>query len=317
VANLYIVFVELEDGNDALSVDNLDQGVQLTIGAGQGGDSVDVGPDGEVCLDGGPGADRLTISTPSEACTVDGEQGNDVLTGSSGYDRLYGGDDNDLVLGGSGSDYVYGDVGDDTVRGGPGNEVVVAGGDGDDLLDGQAGNDYLEDDPGDDQISGGPGKDSLSSSFFYDSGDDAYAGGPGFDRFTYFCPSCRISLDGVANDGRAGLGEADNVDAEVLGTPSRIPGDPDEGDPGQNYGTGRDVLVGDADDNVLSSHRGDDRLNGRAGSDSLRAGTGDDVVLADDGVADAAVDCGRGTDTAVVDPLDAPVACENVTVRRP
>jgi Ca2+-binding RTX toxin-like protein len=317
IPGLYIVFVHLFDLDDSLTVDNGDAGAQFTIDAGEGGDEVAVGPRGEVCLDGGPGDDRLAITTPSMACTVDGDDGDDVLTGSAGLDRLYGGDGVDLVNGRGGADYVYGDAGNDTVNGGPGDDVRVSGGDGNDHLYGAAGADYLEDGPGDDQLRGGPGNDSLNSTFFFDSGDDAYLGGPGHDRFTYFCPRCRVSIDGVANDGRPGVGEADNVDVEAVSTPSRIPPDPDEGDPGHNYGSGRDVLVGGAADETFVSHRGDDRLTGGGGSDRLVAGFGDDTVLAADGVADALVDCGPGDDTAIVDPLDSPQNCEHVTVQRP
>ena len=317
VEGLYIVFAYLEAGDDSLSVDNLDPGAQLTIGAGEGADSVAVGPDGEVCIDGGPGADELAITTPSQACIVEGGGGDDTLTGSNGYDRLYGGDGRDVVVGGGGSDYVYGDDGVDTVRGGAGDEVRVMGGAGDDRLEGNAGDDYLGEDPGDDRYDGGPGLDTFDSSFFFGSGDDTYVGGPDRDRFIYFCPSCRVTLDGLANDGRADRGETDNVDAEWIATPSRIPPDPDEGDPGQNFGSGEDVLVGDTADNVLVSYRGDDRLDGAGGRDRLRAHGGDDRVMAADGVADLDVDCGPGNDTAIVDSLDRPVGCEHVTVGSP
>ena len=177
---------------------------------------------------------------------------------------------------------------------------------------------------------GDSGADTFSSSFFFDSGDDAYTGGPGRDRLVYFCPACRISLDDTANDGRASIGEADNVDVEGLSVPSRVPPDPDEGDPGHNYGTGNDTLVGDAEDNVFVAQRGDDQLTGRRGADVLSAGHGADVIRAADGVADSLVDCGPGEDTAFVDALDtphglrarargavAPQAAERLRVRAP
>ena len=294
ISGLYIVFVHLGDGDDALVVDNHDPSVQFTIGAGEGADSVDVGPLGEVCLDGNAGVDHLTLTTPSEACTVDGGEGRDVLTGSDGLDRLYGGPDPDVVLGQGGNDYVYGDDGNDRVDGGPGNEVLIDGGPGDDTLAGEGGDDHFDDGPGDDEFEGDSGADTFSSSFFFDSGDDAYTGGPGRDRLVYFCPACRISLDHTANDGRPSIGEADNVDVEALSVPSRVPPDPDEGDPGHNYGTGNDTLVGDAQDNLLVAQRGDDQLSGRGGVDVLSAGHGADTIRAADGVADSLVDCGPG-----------------------
>ena len=314
VSGLYIVFVHLGDGDDTLAVDNHDPSVQFTIGAGEGADSVDVGPLGEVCLDGNAGVDHLTITTPSQACIIDGGDGKDVLTGSDGLDRLYGGADPDVVLGQGGNDYVYGDEGNDQVDGGPGDEVVIDGGPGDDTLAGEGGNDHLADGSGDDELEGDSGADTFSSSFFFDSGDDAYTGGPGRDRFVYFCPACRISLDHTANDGRASISEADNVDVEGLSVPSRVPPDPDEGDPGHNYGSGNDTLVGDAQDNVFLAQRGDDQLTGKGGADVLSAGHGADVIRAADGVADPLVDCGPGEDTAFVDALDTPEGCEHVHV---
>lgn len=316
VSGLYIIFVYLGDGDDSLAVDNLDGGTQFTVEAGPGGDTAEIGPEGEICLDAGAGDDEVSITTASGPCIVNGGPGRDVLRGSSGLDRLYGGDDNDGVFGGSGSDYVYGDGGADTVHGGPGDEVLIEGGLGDDNLYGDDGSDRLDDDPGDDALLGGAGNDSMHSTFFFDSGDDRYDGGAGFDRFSYFCPACRISLDGAANDGRRATGEADDVAAESVDTPSRIPPDPDEGDPGQSYGRGKDVLAGNAAPNVLRSRRGDDRLVGKGASDILIAGHGDDTVVADDGTADQAVDCGPGTDKAIVDPQDIPTGCEDVTIRR-
>jgi len=314
IPGLYVIFVELGDGNDSLAVDNRDRGVGLTIGGGRGGDSIEVGPRGGVCIDGGPGGDRLRISTPSQACIVEGSGGADTLTGSVGQDRLDGGSAADEILGRGGDDYLDGGPADDTIDGGKDGDTID-GDAGDDHLNGEAGGDGFGDGPGDDEMQGGAGDDRFDSSFFFDSGDDAYLGGSGRDRFTYFCPSCEVSLDGVANDGQANRGEADNVETEMASTPSRIPPDPDT--PGASYGSGRDVLIGDAGANVLRSHRGSDRLMGRAGRDRLEAGGDDDRVLAADGTTDALVSCGPGTDTAVVDRLDEPMACEDVTVKRP
>jgi Ca2+-binding RTX toxin-like protein len=315
VQGLYVVFVELGDANDSLAADNGDPSVQFTVVAGDGSDSVEVGPRGEICLDGDGGADRLTITTPSRSCTIDGGPGDDVLIGSDGYDRLYGGPDADTVLGQGGDDYVYGDDGDDRVHGGPGNEVIAEGGTGDDLVVGEAGHDLIDDGIGDDRLLGGAGADRFYSTFFFDDGGDVYDGGPGRDRLTYFCPTCRISLDNRANDGRPG--EGDDVAVERVAIPSRVPRDPDDGDPGQSYGSGDDVLAGDAADNFLIAQRGDDRLNGGDGADLLRAGRGADVIHADDAAADLLVNCGPGEDVAFVDALDDPVGCERVIQSQP
>ena len=77
VTGLYIVFVHLGDGSDTLAVDNQDPSVQFTepIGAGEGADSVDVGPLGEVCLDGNAGVDQPDAHDSVEGITIDGGEG--------------------------------------------------------------------------------------------------------------------------------------------------------------------------------------------------------------------------------------------------
>ena len=51
--------------------------------------------------------------------------GNDLLTGGSGFDQLYGGGGNDVLFGGADSDWLEGQEGNDTLYGGTGLDLLV------------------------------------------------------------------------------------------------------------------------------------------------------------------------------------------------
>ena len=58
---------------------------------------------------------------------LDGEEGNDVLLGSSGRDALNGGTGNDVLYGGNGNDTLNGGAGDDNLYGGAGSDTLTGG----------------------------------------------------------------------------------------------------------------------------------------------------------------------------------------------
>lgn len=74
--------------------------------------------------------------------TLYGYSGNDELNGGAGSDTLYGGDGDDLLWGEGGHDTLFGDAGNDTLYSGGGNNELD-GGMGDDLLVAQQGNHVL------------------------------------------------------------------------------------------------------------------------------------------------------------------------------
>ena len=156
-------------------------------------------------------------------------------------------------------------------------------------------------------------------------------------------------MDGVANDGRPG--EADNVlnvekiESHVSGTIAGGPGDDiftvyanlDEGNStlignGGNDkltaghyadtldgGAGNDVLVGGLGNDAITGGPGQDTINGDAtgstcGYYTCKIPFGNDVINARDGEADT-IDCGVGTDRAVVDAIDVVANCETVETR--
>jgi Ca2+-binding RTX toxin-like protein len=112
----------------------------IRVYAGRGDDSVRV--------DEANGA--FTPTTPTQ---LNGQRGNDTLTGGSGTDTLNGGDGNDNLVGGSGAETLIGGDGNDAVDGNQGADVAFLGagddrftwdpGDGSDIVEGQSGHDAM------------------------------------------------------------------------------------------------------------------------------------------------------------------------------
>jgi Ca2+-binding RTX toxin-like protein len=133
-----------------------------------------------------------------------------------------------------------------------------------------------------DRLAGGPGDEILHGGL----GDDVMTGGGGTDEVSYDLEAepyqtllrargTRVSLDGVANDGIAGI-EKDNAGSGI----ENITG---------SYGS--DVLVGDGAANRIAGGWGDagtlgDDLTGGAGSDTIQTLRAADVVRSRDGEVD-------------------------------
>jgi Ca2+-binding RTX toxin-like protein len=323
------------DGFDTVEYQRRTERVSITIDGvandGQAGEADNVEPSVDKVI-GSPGDDFL-IGSPGDD-TIDGAGGDDVIDGVGGNDTLEGGTvdgGSDHLIGGSGDDKLSGSAGDDLidgqdgaddVTGGPGSDSVdggrgddhLAGGAGSDTLTGGAGKDLLEGGDGDDTFDGGGGNDALKGN----SGNDVLRGGLGADDlsgndgndevdYELTAVSVRVTLDDVANDGSPREGDNVRKDVEnVLGT------------------GGQDTVYGSSDDNTLDGGGGEDYLNGKGaggdgyrngktGSDRLHGGRGRDVLFSRNGDPDE-VDCGRGTDFAIVDPDDKLYGCERASV---
>src|SRR5713101_5194418 len=74
--------------------------------------------------------------------SVNGGDGDDIITGGELNDSLFGGNGVDVMDGGDGNDVVNGNAGDDVLTGGLGNDSLY-GGSGDDQLDAGDGNDVV------------------------------------------------------------------------------------------------------------------------------------------------------------------------------
>jgi len=209
---------------------------------------------GTLALDlrGGEGGDQLepwdrADGSPIGASrTVDGGGGDDKIIGSSGVDTLRGGGGNDSIDAYGGAD-------------------VVEGGDGNDTLSGDRGHFNL----------------SWAASFVGDSVD----GGPGVDRFEDYhqgATGVTVTLDGVANDGRAG--ENDNL-IGIEFVQSRAPGTytgsegPDEFEIFYDTTGTVSVLKGLAGNDSLEGDHNAQQFDGGSGDDYLEGGYGDDTFV--------------------------------------
>lgn len=208
--------------------------------------------------------------------TVDpaGINGQSVYEGTSGVDRVNGGNDNDTFWGGPGADIIEGNGGDDVALGGEGDDRVTDL-DGFDLLKGGPGDDYLESGPGDDINMGGDGQDVSvgglgSNEAFGGEGSDFVQGGNGADT---------VFGDGGSDWIQGGAGQD-----LLIGDH----GAPFFDDPGARQ-AGHEVFVGQAGENDYDAEGGDDILSQNAAVDR-NAGAGGfdwathqyDTVPADD-----------------------------------
>lgn len=156
------------------------------------------------------------------------------------------------------------------------------GGAANDRFDGNALPNTLKGGAGNDRLVGADGNDTFDGGV----GADLMSGDGGVDTSTY---AGRLETLSVVIDGRFIDGGASDETGDG-GTPDDLAGTENV------IGASRaDTLVGDGAANTLTGGPGADTLRGLAGNDLLRA---------KDGVADTAIICGAGTDTAEADSFD-------------
>ncbi|MDJ0553679.1 MAG: peroxidase family protein [Microcoleaceae cyanobacterium MO_207.B10] len=112
--------------------------------------------------------------------SLSGGAGNDTLNGRGGQDTLNGAAGDDELKGGAGKDILNGDAGNDELTGGKGKDSLD-GGAGDDELTGGKGKDSLDGGAGDDQLKGNDGQDTLNGG----AGNDELTGNGGQDHFIF------------------------------------------------------------------------------------------------------------------------------------
>lgn len=137
---------------------------------------------------GRTGNDRIVVDpSVTRNLLIDGDDGDDELTGGAGRDLMiggrgrdivYGGGNNDEIHGGEGDDQLFGDTGDDRIYGDEGADELD-GGEGSDLQYGGSGKDLLKAGGGisGDMLYGGGGNDTLLGG----DGMDVLAGNDGND----------------------------------------------------------------------------------------------------------------------------------------
>lgn len=92
------------------------------------------------------------------ACTIKGNDKNNVLRGTAGRDVVCGLGGNDVIRGLGGNDLIRGGAGNDVIYGGNGSDRILGQG-GNDVLFGGSGQDVLLGGPGNNVLNGGAGKD--------------------------------------------------------------------------------------------------------------------------------------------------------------
>jgi Ca2+-binding RTX toxin-like protein len=262
---------------------------------------------------GGNGADEYRNDTDVPGI-IRGHRGNDILTGGSGIDEIYGGPGHDTINGGADNDHIDGGEHNDTIHGNAGNDSligglqddVIYGDEGDDYLLGDRGFDILYGNDGDDYllgftendlINGGAGSDDLfgqhgDDTLYGDGDDDVLGGGPGNDA----------NHGGSGNDYITGDQDNDTLYGDDgndillgwIGDDVLYGGDGNDqlysqedndiawggnGDDSFLGGSGDDFLYGEAGDDILSGESGNDILRGGNGVDRLNGGDGHDSLL--------------------------------------
>jgi hypothetical protein len=171
---------------------------------------------------GTTGDDRLTGGDGADV--ILGRNGNDLIRGAAGADTLYGGDGTDTLIGGDGDDFLYGGTTEadlrDVIYGGDGNDTAY-GGYGNDEIRGDGGNDLIFGDQGADTLIGGAGNDTLSGGslgdlIFGGDGDDFLNGGFGFDRLNGGAGADSFFHLGVADHGSDWIQDYNAAQGDVL-----------------------------------------------------------------------------------------------------
>jgi Ca2+-binding RTX toxin-like protein len=225
--NVYDVIVSATDSHGATSMQDIN--VHVT-------DVVEIGK----TINGGNGNDALTGTT-----------GDDIISGGNGNDQINGGDGNDNISGGSGNDVLIGGRGNNTLDGGDGNDTLTAA-DGNNIMNGGNGNDTITAGNGNNTINGGDGNDTVTVG----NGNNTIVGGNGNETVT-------------AGNGNNSFAGGNGNDTIVVGN----------GNNTINSGDGNDTITVGNGNNVLNGGNGNDTFHVGAGSNTLTGSSGNDTFV--------------------------------------
>jgi len=187
---------------------------------------------------------------------------------------------------------VAGGEGDDSLTGGNQSEDVLAdgpdlSGPGEDTLNALGGDDALLNNGGADHLFAGVGNDLFLSDSICDG--DVLNGGDGSERDNASWAKFESAVEARLDPGDAGKpGAAGGAPVCPGGTLDALQGIEDlEGSP--------------SSDDVFYGSPGNNQMLGWGGSDKYFSGAGTDVILANTEDSDPVIDCGEGTDTALID----------------
>ncbi len=277
-----------EDGDDNFFVQGTDA-FDDTFNGGAGFDEISLGGDsyfngsstfnsieqldmnGNRALAELNGGFDFTGMTVTARGNMEGQGGNETITGSDSNDLIYGFAGNDTLSGGIGSDQIWGGDDADTIN----------GGDDDDTIRGEAGADILNGDNGNDDffISGNEGLgDTFNGGADYD--ELQLEGNAFLDLTATFTNMERIdfntfTITAVLNDGFDLSGMVRTGGGDLLG----------QGGNETMTGTeSADTISGLAGDDIINGSGGGDILNGDAGNDTLNGGIGSDDLFGGDDI---------------------------------
>jgi Ca2+-binding RTX toxin-like protein len=215
-----------------------------------------------VVVNGGDGNDSVTVLAKTSeiaGVTLNGDGGDDVLTGADTNDTLNGGDGNDRLVGAKGND---------VMNGGTGNDALVwNNGDASDTNNGDAGNDVSE-------VNGAP---TLGDVFTLDpNGARVKFQRTNLVNFTIDASTERFQVNG--------LGGNDSVSASAgVGALTLLSVDGGVGNDTVNGSDGPDLILGGDGNDTLNGGGGDDRIVGDRGNDTMNGGAGDDTLVWNNG----------------------------------
>ena len=245
-----------------------------------------------VIVNGGEGNDALTViakTTELASSGLNGDGGDDVVTGADSNETLTGGEGNDRLVAGKG---------DDVMDGGGGNDTLVWNqGDGSDVADGDLGNDAAE-------VNGAPTLGDVLT--LEASTRRVKLRRTNLGPFTFDAATERFEVNGLG--GNDSITASDGVGALTL-----LSVDAGAGADTVTGSDGPDLILGGEADDVLSGGGGDDRIVGDRGSDTMNGGTGDDTLVWNNGDGTDAANGDDGRDDVEVN--GAPAAGDIFTVQ--
>jgi Ca2+-binding RTX toxin-like protein len=241
------VVVNGNGGNDRFVVSgSLGAGTKVTLNGGQGTDTIVHVANANMKLKDAKLVSIFTYGLVGiEEAHLTGGAGNNVINAgkfTAGPVTLNGGDGNDILTGGSGNDLLLGGNGDDTLVGGPG----------DDTLRGEGGNDRLDGGPGLNILDGGEGQDGIAVNGT--NGNDVIRIQRLANNMVWIEVNGQVTVSQYFGETIFVFGGAGNDYIRML---------PGEGNPWKaefRGGDGNDILIGLSGDDVLDGGLGDDAI---------------------------------------------------------
>lgn len=206
---------------------------------------------------------------------VTGTSQADTLLGSAGNNIIRGGDGNDIITGNGGNDTLYGDEGDDTITGGTGNDTIYGGNGNNTIYTGTAGTDA---------VYGGTGNNTFISQHagvVYDGTNGGLIGATQVNTIDYSADTAGMTINLLTGYGFGGLANGDIYRATPVSGVNSI----------------NSIIAGSGNDTITDS-AGNDYINGGGGTNVFYVNNGIDTFVG--GAAqDQFIGNGTGTKTYI------------------